>query len=175
MAILILVFILLAIVVVFIFLFTGLFGAPYVPTDSEVLKMLDKVYKIRKGDLLIDLGAGDGKVLEEASKRGAKAIGVEINPILVFMMKMKFFRDKKVQIRCRNFFNYKFPKDTTVVYSFMLGLNMGRVYSKIEKEATRLKKPIYLISNAFDVSDKKPVKHVGYLYLYEIKPVLVKK
>ena len=161
----------LVMLVVGIFLITGLAGAPYVPTLKEPLEdALTKLYKISSKDLLIDLGAGDGVVLKAASKKGAKAVGVELNPILALIIKWRFRKDRQVTVKCRNFYHFKFPKETTVVYVFMIGLRMDGIYRKIQKEATRLNKPIYLISNAFDVSFAKPEKHISQFYLYKVEP-----
>jgi len=52
----------------------------------------------------------------------------------------------------------------------MIGLRIDGIYRKIEKEATRLGKPIYFISNAFDVSSVKPEKHISQFYLYKVEP-----
>ena len=159
------------VLVVGIFLITGLMGAPYVPTLKESLAdALTKLYKISKKDLLIDLGAGDGVVLQAASDKGAKAVGVELNPLLTLIMKWRFRKNKKVTVKCRNFYHYKFPKETMVVYVFMIGLRIYGIYRKFEKEATRLGKPIYFISNAFDVSFAKPEKHISQFYLYKVGP-----
>ena len=52
----------------------------YVPTPQEVVeKMLDMV-KVQKGDVVYDLGCGDGRIVVAAAKRGAKATGWDINP-----------------------------------------------------------------------------------------------
>lgn len=125
---------------------------------------------MKKTDLLIDLGAGDGVVLKAAANTGAKAIGVEINPILTLIMKIRFCHNKRVSVKCRNFYKYRFPKETTVVYAFAVSLHINKIYQKISDEATRLNKTIYFISNAFDPKDKKPEKQFDSFYLYKIEP-----
>ena len=76
-----------------IFLIPGITGAPYVRTDQQKLKKsLKKLYNFKKGDLLIDLGAGDGVVLETVSRYGISATGVDINPILVLITNGAFVR-----------------------------------------------------------------------------------
>ena len=57
-----------------LFAFTG---APYVPTlRSEAEKAFKKLYKLRRKDLVVDLGSGDGTVLVEAAKCGAEVYGI---------------------------------------------------------------------------------------------------
>ena len=169
MEILVLILTLIVVGVVAVFLVTGLTGAPYVPTLKPGLKKaLTELYPLSKKDVLIDLGAGDGVVLEEATKCGAKAIGVELNPILTLIMKRRFWKNPKVSVFCRNFYHYKFPKETTIVYTFAVSLHIEPIYRKIEEEAKRLNKTIYFISNAFDLADIKPEGKVSSFYLYKI-------
>lgn len=62
----------------------GPYIAPFVPTPPDVvLRMLD-LAEIVPGDVLYDLGSGDGRIVIEAAKRyRIKAVGFEINPALV--------------------------------------------------------------------------------------------
>ena len=51
----------------------------YVPTPHDVVdKMLDMA-KVKKGDVVLDLGCGDGRIVVAAAKKGAKATGYDIN------------------------------------------------------------------------------------------------
>ena len=90
-SIIMVVILLLIAIITLIFLIPGLTGAPYVPSEkAKVKKVLTKLYPIKHCDLLIDLGAGDGVVLQVAAKRGAKALGLEINPILALLTNWRF-------------------------------------------------------------------------------------
>ena len=58
--------------------------APFVPTPEEVVDRMLALAELRQGDLLYDLGSGDGRiVIAAASRYGIKAVGFEINPALV--------------------------------------------------------------------------------------------
>jgi hypothetical protein len=58
--------------------------APFVPTPQEVVDRMLELAELRKGDVLYDLGSGDGRiVVSAAAKYGVKAIGFEIDPVLV--------------------------------------------------------------------------------------------
>ncbi|MBQ6461210.1 hypothetical protein IJI91_01495 [Candidatus Saccharibacteria bacterium] len=169
--ILILVAIIVVIAVVGIFLVTGLTGAPYVPTLKDKLpKAFTELYKMSEKDLLIDLGSGDGCILNEASRTGAKCLGIEINPILALMASWRFYKNKKIKIKCRNFYTFQFPAETTVIYAFAESLHIRSIYRKIQAEANRLDKTLYFISNAFDVPEVKEHKKVDSFYLYKIEP-----
>ena len=53
---------------------------PYEPTPREtVQKMLD-LAGVKDGDVVYDLGCGDGRIVIEAAKRGARGVGVDIDP-----------------------------------------------------------------------------------------------
>ena len=55
----------------------------WVPTpDAVVDRMLDMV-ELQRGERLVDLGSGDGKIAIAAAKRGARARGIEYNPDMV--------------------------------------------------------------------------------------------
>ena len=58
--------------------------APFVPTPEEVVVRMLELAEITPGDVLYDLGSGDGRIVIAAAKRyGIKAVGFEINPALV--------------------------------------------------------------------------------------------
>lgn len=159
------------IIVTLLFLLPCLTGAPYVPTlKPSAKKALTGLYPIKKDDLLIDLGAGDGIILQNAAEHGAKALGLEINPILTLIMKWRFRKNRNITVKCRNFYHYHFPKNTTVVYAFAVSIHIEKIHRKIESEATRLGKPIYFISNAFNLKTIKPQKKFDTFYLYKIEP-----
>lgn len=171
MNVLILILIAIVMVIVAIFLITGLTGAPYVPTLKPGLKQAFRdLYHLSKKDLLIDLGSGDGVVLAEAARCGAKALGVELNPILAAITRHHYRKDPHIEIKCSNFYNIKFPQETTVVYAFAVSLHINPIYQKIKDEATRLDKTLYFISNAFDIPGVKPEGKVSTFYLYKVTP-----
>ena len=61
--------------------------APWVPTPQELVDTMLDMAAVTADDLLIDLGAGDGRVVISAAHRGAEAIGVELDPGLVELAK----------------------------------------------------------------------------------------
>ncbi len=55
--------------------------APYVPSPQEIIDRMLEVAHARQGDMVIDLGCGDGRILVTAvQKFQAKAVGIEIDP-----------------------------------------------------------------------------------------------
>ena len=54
---------------------------PYVPTPQEVVDRMLDLAQVKKGDVVYDLGSGDGRIVVTAAKKyGVKAIGFEIDP-----------------------------------------------------------------------------------------------
>jgi SAM-dependent methyltransferase len=56
---------------------------PYVNTPMEVVERMLRMAEVKSGDNLIDLGSGDGRIVIEAAKRGARGLGVDLDPNLV--------------------------------------------------------------------------------------------
>lgn len=84
------------IILILVFLLSVIWppGAPWVPAPKEkILKML-KMLKIKPGEVVYDLGSGDGRILILAAQEfGAKGVGIEIDPLRVWhsrlLIKMK--------------------------------------------------------------------------------------
>ncbi len=156
-------------IIILLFGFTAFFGAPYVPSlKSEIKKAFTKLYPLSKNDLLIDLGAGDGIVQKMASEYGAKSVGIELNPIIALIAKFRLRKCKNAKIICKNFFNYKFPENTTVIYVFGDGRDITKIFKKIERESKRLKKPLKVISYGFQTKEYKLLEQVDAYFLYEV-------
>ncbi len=54
--------------------------SPYVPSPQDVVDRMIDLADIKPGDYLIDLGSGDGRIVITAAKRGARGLGVDIDP-----------------------------------------------------------------------------------------------
>ncbi len=54
---------------------------PFVPTPQRVVDEMLKLAAVTKGDIVYDLGSGDGRIVITAAKKyGAHGVGVDINP-----------------------------------------------------------------------------------------------
>src|ERR671925_494305 len=56
---------------------------PYVVTPMEIVERMLRMAEVHAGDYIIDLGSGDGRIVIEAAKRGARGVGVDLDPNLV--------------------------------------------------------------------------------------------
>src|SRR3989454_10720181 len=53
----------------------------FVPTPQEVVDEMLRLANVRKGDVLYDLGSGDGRIPGTAAKKfGGRAVGIDIDP-----------------------------------------------------------------------------------------------
>ena len=61
----------------------ALIGAPWLPTPRRRVQRALDLADVQHGDVVVDLGSGDGRVLIAAAERGARGFGVEIDPFRV--------------------------------------------------------------------------------------------
>lgn len=54
---------------------------PYVPTPQDVVDAMLDLAKVDRNDVVYDLGCGDGRIVISAARRGARATGVDLNPV----------------------------------------------------------------------------------------------
>ena len=57
---------------------------PWVPSPDEAIETMLRLAKVGRGDVVYDLGCGDGRVvIMAAQKFGAKAVGIDIEPVRI--------------------------------------------------------------------------------------------
>src|SRR5215204_2552455 len=56
---------------------------PFVPTPQEVVDKMVELGGVKKGDVVYDLGSGDGRIVITAAKKGARAVGFDVDGDLV--------------------------------------------------------------------------------------------
>lgn len=77
--------------------------ASYAPTPISVVNRMLEMADVGPDDVLYDLGSGDGRVLISAARNyGARAVGVELNYVLVSSSRAEIRRlglENRVQVR----------------------------------------------------------------------------
>lgn len=148
-------------------------GSPYVPSHKrDVMEAFDNLYQIRHDDVLVDIGSGDGQILREAARRGAKkCIGYEINPVLVILSKYLCRRYPQTETKMADFWRVSLPNDTSIVYIFSVTRDIERLTKKIQSESNRLNRLIHVIGYGSEFKTKQSKKQVGASFLYEFKPL----
>ena len=68
---------------------------PFVPTPPEVVDRMLEMAQVKSGDVIYDLGSGDGRIIIRAAKRyGVKGVGIEIDADLVQKARDNAFKEK---------------------------------------------------------------------------------
>lgn len=148
---------------ILIFGFVVFYGAPYLPTLSNTKKTALDLLDLRPGQIILELGSGDGRIALAAAKRGFSVVGYELNPVLVLISIYKTRQHRKqVKIIWGNFFRRKWPKHDGI-YVFLTDKYMDKLDKKIR---TASQPGTLLASNAFKMPGKKPLKQLRGVYLY---------
>lgn len=147
-------------------------GAPYIPSHKkDVNDAFSVLYKLDKSDLLVDLGSGDGRVLRQAVHKGARAIGYEINPLLVLIANCLSTKKYKNKTILSDFWITPLPNDVTVVYAFSVSRDIKRLTNLFQTEANRLGKTISVITYGFELYNLKYKKRTTSHFLYQLYPL----
>ena len=103
---------------------------------------------------------------QEAARRGARAVGYELNPFLVMISSLRLRRYEHVNIITQDYLRLDvLPAETTLVYAFTTAHSIEAIGRKMEQWSAG--KKILLISYGFEIRDKKAKRSVGPMHLYE--------
>ena len=140
-----------------------LFGAPYFPSLKPHIKAALNLLDLKPGQVVYDLGCGDGRFLKAAAKQGIKSIGYELNPFVFAYAWLTTRRYRKLaKVRYGDFWKADLSK-ADAVFVFLLDKYMGQLDAKLQKEG---KKGLKLASHTFKIPGKKIVKQDYGVYLY---------
>ncbi len=147
--------------------------APFVQTPVEVAKKMIQLADLKPGQVLFDLGAGDGRlVIMAALETGASAVGVEMRDDLVERARSEIKRlnlEDRARMIHGDLFNVDL-NDADVVTLYLTTSGNERLRPKLE---TELRKGARVISHDFKVGNWKPLvvynELLGHaIYEYEI-------
>lgn len=144
-------------------------GAPFIPTPMKVIREMIKLAKISKNDIVYDLGSGDGRMLIEAARAGAKAHGWEINPFLATWTRLVASRygiGKQVKVHYKSYHNADLTK-ATVVFLYNLPAFLPALEKKFHSD---LKPGTKIFSYKFPLETIKPRKATLSGIYYYVKP-----
>ncbi len=126
----------------------------WAPTPEELVTDMLDMAKVTPNDYVIDLGSGDGRIVIEAGKRGARALGIEFNPELVQLSRENVQRAgvaEKVSVRQGDVFETDFSDATVIAMYLLPGLNM-----KLRPRLLAMKPGTRVVSHAFAMEDWQP-------------------
>jgi trans-aconitate methyltransferase len=146
---------------------------PYVPTPQEVVDEMLKLGGVKAGDVVMDLGCGDGRIVVTAvSKFGAaRAVGVDIDPERIREANenaKKANVTNKVKFIEGNLFDADVREASVVTLYLLPDFNL-KLRPKLLRD---LKVGTRVVSHSFDMGDWKPDKEVKIdyrtLYLWTV-------
>ena len=140
---------------------------PYVPTSYEVVDAMLKLANVKKGDVVYDLGCGDGRIVIAAARDyGATGVGVDLDP-----QRIKEANENaraagvahKVKFIQRDLFKTDFSKATVLTLYLYPEVNL-----KLRPKIRRMKPGTRIVSHAFDMGDWEPEQtiRVGTSMIY---------
>jgi hypothetical protein len=123
----------------------------WVPTPQALVDRMLEMAKITKEDYLIDLGAGDGRTVITAAKRGTRAHGIEYNPEMVklahFNAQQEGVTDRATFVQA-DIFASDFSKATVITLFLLPQLNV-----KLRPTLLEMKPGTRVVSNSFNMGD----------------------
>lgn len=150
-------------------------GAPFVALDMEIVERMLELARVKEGDVVYDLGSGDGRIPIFASlKYNTKAVGIELDPIRFYYCKALAFIHRlggKTIFLQKNIFDVDLS-EASVVTMYLLQKTNERLMKKLE---TELQPGTRIVSAAFNFPGWKPlfvdreyITPYGPLYLYQM-------
>ena len=166
------VLLLLSLLVVFLlFAFDTFLDLPYVATGKEKIPTIIKLANIKSGDIAIDLGSGDGRLLfAAAAKSGVHAIGYEVNPFLVVLTKiLALFKglSKKIEVRRQNLWDADLSS-ADVIFVYGRAKTMPKFENFLYQNAKKRTRLIVNTDKTVPFPTKKPIKSENGIYLYKV-------
>ncbi len=155
-----------------------MFIAPFVPSPTTVVEYMLKLADLKAGEVLFDLGSGDGRTVIMAAKTfGARGVGIELREDLAKKAMGTIHEnclDDRVTILNSDMFNINLSS-ADVVYLYLTTSANEKIRPKLESD---LKRGARVVSHDYEISGWQPEKvetfcenpQLGYpshtIYLY---------
>jgi SAM-dependent methyltransferase len=129
----------------------------FVPTPQAVVDKMLEMAEVKPGDVVYDLGCGDGRIVVTAAKKyGVKGIGFDINPQRVkeSLANVKSNHvEHLVTIKEEDIFTLDLSEASVVTLYLLPQLNV-----KLMPQLAKLKPGSRIVSHDFDMKGAKPVQ-----------------
>jgi precorrin-6B methylase 2 len=144
----------------------------YVPTPPEVVDAMLKLANVKAGDVVYDLGCGDGRiVITAAQKYGARGVGIDIDPQRIkeaTANAQKAGVTDRVKFMETDLFETNISEANVVTLYLLPSLNL-KLQPKLMRE---LKPGTRIVSHSFDMGSWKPDQELTvegrHIYLWTI-------
>ncbi len=128
---------------------------PYVPTPEELVEKMLDLAEVGESDYLIDLGCGDGRIPIAAGRRGARALGVDLDSMRLQQAGVGARRagvQGRVSFRRQDLFETPIFEASVIALYLLPGINL-RLRPRL---LTELPAGARIVSHAFDMGDWEP-------------------
>ena len=133
---------------------------PYVPTPQTVVDEMLRIAAVTKGDVVYDLGSGDGRIVITAAKKyGVRGVGIDIDPDRIKEANANAVQagvTDRVKFVEQDLFQTDLKEASVVTLYLLPAINL-RLRPKLWQE---LKPGTRVVSHSFDMGDWKPEKTV---------------
>jgi len=126
----------------------------WVPTPQALVDRMLNIAKLQPHDYLVDLGAGDGRTVITAAKRGARALGIEYNRDMVTLAKRNAEKAgvaDKAEFRQADLFQTDLSGASVITMFLLPEINM-----KLRPKLLELEPGTRIVSNSFRMGNWKP-------------------
>ncbi|MBC7925281.1 MAG: class I SAM-dependent methyltransferase [Bryobacteraceae bacterium] len=145
---------------------------PYVPTPQAVVEAMLQLGEVKKGDVLFDLGSGDGRIPVTAAKLySVRGTGIDINPERITEAEANAQKENVtglVKFLNQDLFEADIKEATVVTLYLLPSINL-KLRPKLFRD---LKPGTRIVSHSFDMGSWEPEKRIEidgrYLYLWRI-------
>jgi protein-L-isoaspartate O-methyltransferase len=132
----------------------------FVPTPHEVVAKMLEMAEVKKGDVVYDLGCGDGRIVVAAAKLGAKAYGFDVDPQRIKESKANVKENKvgkNATITRKDIFTVDLSPANVVTLYLLPTLNV-----KLIPQLEKLKPGCHIVSHDFDMAGVTPDKAIDF-------------
>jgi SAM-dependent methyltransferase len=123
----------------------------WVPTPDRLVERMLELGRVTAGDVLIDLGSGDGRTVVAAAQRGASALGIELNPDLVKLARERARREgvtDRARFEQQDLFDTDLSPASVITMFLLNELNL-----RLRPRLLALKPGTRIVSNTFTMGD----------------------
>ena len=152
--------------------------APFATTPEDVVDRMLKLAEVKPGDVVYDLGCGDGRIPIAAAKLGARGVGIDIDPQRIAESKANARAagvESMVEFRVDDAMTVDVT-EASVVTLYLLGSSNAKLRPMLTKN---LKPGSRIVSHAFSMGTDWPADRIDQfvnasgdevtLYLWRIK------
>lgn len=133
--------------------------APFVTTPQNVVDAMLDLARLQRGDRLLDLGSGDGRIVITAAKRfGVPGMGVDIDPRLVQMARANAAREgvsAVTRFEVQDLFDTDLTQATVITLYLLPDVN-----EMLKPRLQKLKPGTRIVSHDWGMNDWKPEKEI---------------